>query len=238
MIEAASLILLRERSGGLPEFLMVERSAAMAFAPGAFVFPGGRVDPGDESVPGCDSARVAAVREAIEEVAVAAGLEPEPDREMLLSLQQELLSGQAFAALLAARGLAVDPEALIAFARWLPGPEVSRRFDTRFFIARAPVQCEPSLAGDECVSARWVTAAAMLEEEQAGSSRLIYPTRKMLERLAKHRDFQSIADEARILADVTITPMIESSPEGDFITIPEGLGYPVTRDPLDRVRRG
>jgi len=238
VIEAASLILVSERPDGPPLFLMVERSVAMAFAPGAFVFPGGRVDPGDEGMAGCDAARVAAVREAIEEVAVAAGLEPEPDRETLLSLQKELLAGKGFAALLAAHGLTVDGDFLIPFARWLPGPEVSRRFDTRFFIAHAPDQCVPHLAGGECVSARWVSAAEMLAEEQAGSSRLIYPTRKMLERLAKHRDFRSIAEEARALPEVTITPSIELGADGDFITIPEGLGYPATREPLDRVRRG
>jgi 8-oxo-dGTP pyrophosphatase MutT (NUDIX family) len=238
VIAAASLILVRERTDGLPLFLMVERSAAMAFAPGAFVFPGGRVDPGDEGVPGCDAARVAAVREAIEEVAVAAGLESNPDRQTLLSLQRELLAGNGFAALLAAHELTLNPDTLVPFARWLPGPEVSRRFDTSFFIARAPAQCEPSLAGGECVSARWVSATKMLAEDQAGTSRLIYPTRKMLERLAKHCDLPSILEEARGLPEVTITPTIESGSDGDFISIPEGLGYPVTRDPLDRIRRG
>ncbi len=238
MIEAASLILVNDRPGGLPLFLMVERSAAMAFAPGAFVFPGGRVDPGDEEVAGCDAARVAAVRESIEEVAVAAGLKPAPDRQTILSLQQKLLEGNSFVPLLAIHGLAFDPSALIPFARWRPGPEVSRRFDTRFFVARVPEPCRPSLSTGECVSARWVTAGEMLEEEGARIARLIYPTRKMLERLSNHRDFASIAKEANRLPDIPLTPAIESGPDGDFITIPDGLGYHLTRDPLDRARRG
>jgi hypothetical protein len=78
----------------------------------------------------------------------------------------------------------------------------------------------------------------MLAENGAGLSRLIYPTRKMLERLAALADLPSIVEQVRALPDVAITPSVESTPEGDFVTIPEGLGYPVTRDPIDQVRRG
>ena len=47
-IPAATLVIFREAAdGGPPELLMVERAKAMAFAAGAMVFPGGRVDPGD-----------------------------------------------------------------------------------------------------------------------------------------------------------------------------------------------
>lgn len=234
MIPAASLILVREATGGLPEFLMVERSAAMAFAPGAFVFPGGRVDPADALIEGCDAARVAAIRETLEETALAAGLTPVPAEQTARTMQRELLAGRSLPELLDGHRMTLDPEALTAFARWLPGPEVSRRFDTSFFIAKAPADCEPNLVGGECVSARWVPAMQMLEEEKAGAARLIYPTRKMLERLSMHASLGAILDEARSRPMVTVTPEVD----GAFIRIPEGLGYPVTREPLDRVRRG
>ena len=46
-IPAATLILFRERADGPPELLLVERSKGMAFAGGAIVFPGGRIDADD-----------------------------------------------------------------------------------------------------------------------------------------------------------------------------------------------
>ena len=49
-IPAATLIIFRDASDGPPEFLMVERAKAMVFAGGAWVFPGGRIDPGDHDL--------------------------------------------------------------------------------------------------------------------------------------------------------------------------------------------
>jgi hypothetical protein len=50
-IPAATLILMRASDrGGPPEILMLERAETMAFAAGALVFPGGRIDPEDHSM--------------------------------------------------------------------------------------------------------------------------------------------------------------------------------------------
>jgi hypothetical protein len=46
-IPAATLVVMREQEQGPPELLMVERPRTMAFAGGAMVFPGGRIDPAD-----------------------------------------------------------------------------------------------------------------------------------------------------------------------------------------------
>ncbi len=48
-IPAATLVVMRERAPGRPELLMVERTRRMAFAGGAMVFPGGRIDSEDEA---------------------------------------------------------------------------------------------------------------------------------------------------------------------------------------------
>ncbi|GAA3263465.1 hypothetical protein GCM10020258_28820 [Sphingomonas yabuuchiae] len=88
-IPAATLILMREGpdADALPEVLMVERGAALAFLGGAMVFPGGRVDPGDHALVPADApdreetaARIAAIRETIEEVGLGIGLSPSPTR--------------------------------------------------------------------------------------------------------------------------------------------------------------
>ena len=79
-IPAATLVVWRDNPAG-PEILVVERSAKMAFAAGAIVFPGGRIDASDreyaESLGRPDeAAKVTAIRETIEESAVVAGISP------------------------------------------------------------------------------------------------------------------------------------------------------------------
>lgn len=73
-VPAATVILLRDTDAGL-ETLMLRRNSKLAFAGGHWVFPGGRVDPGDldddPAVHGLGAARRAAVREAAEEAGLA-----------------------------------------------------------------------------------------------------------------------------------------------------------------------
>ena len=75
---AATVVLLRDGAQGL-EVLLVQRNAQLAFHGGAWVFPGGRLDPDDYT--GCaasdvvSAARNAAVREAREEAGVTVASE-------------------------------------------------------------------------------------------------------------------------------------------------------------------
>ncbi len=136
-IPAATLVLMREIPGGPPELLMTERTGAMAFAAGALVFPGGRIDADDQltaDLMGTDAARVAAIRETIEETGLALALVPAPDA---IALRAGLADEEPFASLLAAQGLAIDAAALTPFARWCPNFRETRRFDTLFFLADA-----------------------------------------------------------------------------------------------------
>jgi 8-oxo-dGTP pyrophosphatase MutT (NUDIX family) len=73
IVAAATVVLLRDGADGL-ETLMLRRDSRLAFAGGMWVFPGGRVDPGDFTTPDTDVAtagRNAAVREAEEEAGLA-----------------------------------------------------------------------------------------------------------------------------------------------------------------------
>ena len=71
---AASVVLLRDRPAG-PEVLYLRRSPDLRFMGGYWVFPGGRIDPGDRRAGGetdeLAAARRAAAREAREEAGVA-----------------------------------------------------------------------------------------------------------------------------------------------------------------------
>lgn len=240
-IPAATLVLMRACEAGPPELLVTERTGQMAFAAGALVFPGGRIDTDDHRTAellGTDAAKVAAVRETIEEAGLAPGLVPSPDMAAIDALRDGLADEEPFASLLAAHRLSIDDAALTPFARWCPNFRETRRFDTLFFLAEAQAGTpEPRISEHEAVRAFWASAGDILAEIDAGRAHAIFPTRRNLERLAR---FGSI-DEARADAArhpvARITPWIEERNGAPHVCIPEGIGYPVTSEPLETARR-
>jgi 8-oxo-dGTP pyrophosphatase MutT (NUDIX family) len=241
-IPAATLILVRDVARAPPELLMVERAGGMAFAAGAWVFPGGRIDAADRELAaeaGLESATVAAIRETVEETAVPAGLTPLPDPPTASALQDALVADRPFADLLSEHGLTLDAAALTPFARWVPKFHAVRRFDTLFFIARCPAgDWEPRVVEGECAGAEWLSAAQALERDRNGEARLIFPTRRTLERLAQHHSFDAIRSDALAHEIVPVTPWVEEREGERFIMIPDDLGYPVTEERLESVWRG
>lgn len=219
-IPAASLILMRDGAAGAsPELLIVRRGDALRFAGGAYAFPGGRVDPADEALAeaiGEDdhadiAARIAALRELREETGLDLG----------------------------AAGLTRDDLArLVPFARWRPRKnDLPRRFDTRFYIARAPADAAVAPDGGEIVALFWSTARAVVERHQAGDGRLLFPTRCLLERLATFASVDAAEAQARAIPAPLIEPAFIREDGVDWLTIPEGLGYPYWREPLDTATR-
>ena len=241
-IPAATLILVRDRSDGPAELLMVERAGGMAFAAGALVFPGGRIDDADRGLAaaiGADPAAVAAIRETVEETAVPVGLSPPPDANATLGIQDALIADRAFADILDETGLSIDAAALTPFARWVPKFHAVRRFDTMFFVARCPSgDWQPRVVEGECAGAYWLTAAEILERDRRGEARLIFPTRRTLERLAQHSSFEQIRADALAFPIEPVTPWVEEADGERFITIPAHLGFPVTQEKLDGLWRG
>ena len=241
-IPAATLVLVREHSGGAPELLMVERAGGMAFAAGALVFPGGRIDEADRQLgnaSGIDAAAVAAIRETIEETGVAVGLNPTPAADTARELQDALVADVPFSELLHSKRLEFDAAALTPFARWVPRFHAVRRFDTLFFIARCPDgDWQPRVIEGECSGAYWISAAEVLDRDRRGEARLIFPTRRNLERLAQHRSFDEIRADALAHPIEPVTPWVEERDGEKFITIPAHLGYPVTQERLDGLWRG
>lgn len=241
-IPAATLIVVRETQSGPPELLMVERAQGMAFAAGALVFPGGRIDEADRRLAeefAMDAAAVAAVRETVEETAVPVGLTPAPSQDSAAQLQRALVADEPFGDLLNAEALAIDADAITPFARWVPKFHAVRRFDTLFFVARCPPgEWDPQVIEGECSGAAWLTAQEVLEREQRGEARLIFPTRRTLERLAQHASFDAIRGDALAHPIEAVTPWVEERDGEKFITIPSHLGFPVTQERLDGLWRG
>lgn len=241
-IPAATLVLLRESAAGAPELLMVERSKAMVFAGGAMVFPGGRIDPGDVALaallaPDDDdaAAKIAAIRETIEEVGLPIGVRGLGDVE---AVRTALHAGMPFGEALAAAGATLDLAALVPFARWLPDHPSMRIFDTRFFVARAPGGVEASVDRTENVRLTWTTATDLLAAADRGEARIIYPTRRNLERLARFASFEAAVADADAHPARTITPHVEERGGVRWLCIPEDAGYPVTAERLDAAMRG
>ena len=241
-IPAATLILVRDRPDGPAELLMVERAEGMAFAAGALVFPGGRIDTADRALGeelGMDPPAVAAIRETIEETAVPAAIDPVPDREAALRLQTELTAERPFATMLADAGVRIDADALTPFARWVPKFHAVRRFDTLVCVARAPAgDWEPRVVERECAGALWISASEVLERDRLGEARLIFPTRRTLERIAQFDRFDQIRADALAHRIEPVSPWVEEVNGERFITIPSNLGFPVTREKLDGLWRG
>ncbi len=239
-IPAATVIVMREGAGA-PELLMVERAAAMSFAGGALVFPGGRVDPGDRALaalhPGDaedNAARIAAIRETLEEAGVAVGLDPAGE---MLAFRHRLHAGAPIGELLDEAGAALDLAALVPFARWLPHGVRHKVFDTRFYLARAPEDAAPLVDGNENVRVFWASARSVLEAADRGEAHIIFPTRRNLERLALLASFDEAVADARAHPVRTVTPWIEQRGGERHLCIPDDLGYPVTSQPLDQAIR-
>ena len=242
-IPAATLVLVREGAGS-PEVLMVQRTAAMAFAPGAWVFPGGRVDPGDQvmadrlGLAEDGAARIAAVRETLEETGLGVAIEP-MDEQAQTAARAALLDGVAISEALARHRLVIHPDRLVAFARWIPDLPQTRIFDTRFFLAH-----HRDAAGtidhmtDEIADHRWTTPGAMLGAADRDEAHIIFPTRRNLERLARFATFAEMVADARAHAVEPITPVLQQRGGEAWLCIPEDRGYPVTAERMATVRRG
>ena len=248
-IPAATIVIMRAAQDGPPELLMVERAATLAFAGGAMVFPGGRVDPGDHRLaervphlaPDEAAARVAAIRETLEETGLAIGFSATPD--VLAAMRRRLHAGESFATLLHEAGLVLDLAVLVPFARWRPEPSeehgLARIFDARFYLATLPADAPPATVDhSENVRLVWTSAAELLAAADAGRATIIYPTRRNLERLARFADFAAaVADAARHPVQV-ITPRVEHRDGRAWLCIPEDAGYPICAEPVAAAVRG
>lgn len=153
-VPAATVVLVRDADDGADgvEVLLARRNSKIHFAGGAWVFPGGRIDPVDhvgidiaaafdEDDPAfIDVARAACAREAAEEA-----------------------------------GATIDPSDLVMLSHWTPPIEAPKRFSTWFFIGPAPTN---ALAADmgEIDELAWMRPSRAMARRNAGEIDLIPPT--------------------------------------------------------------
>lgn len=246
---AATAVIVRDNVGNPPDILMVERASSMAFAAGALVFPGGAVDEADLDLArrlkgSADvdevAARLAAIRETLEESGLGIGFARAPEQARLDDMRAALNSGASLASLLEEHGLELALEQLVPFSRWHPAisDEVSRVFDTLFYVVRAPGGQEASADLTENVRLFWGSAENTIARCDGGDGHIIYPTRRNLERLAQFGSFDEIAAHAAATPVEKIRPWFEERDGQRHLCIPDHLGYPVTAEPWAGILRG
>lgn len=195
-----------------PVVHMLRRRASMAFAGGAYAYPGGSVDPRDARPLASagptgaqwaerlgtdpDTARAvvcAAVRETFEESGV---LLAGPDASTVVAdvtgadweadraalVAREL----SFADFLERRGLVLRDDLLGAWARWITPEFEERRYDTFFFVAVLPRGQRTRNASTEADRTVWVHPRDAAEGYDKGELLMMPPTIATLRRLAQY----------------------------------------------------
>lgn len=239
--------------------LMVVRSYQIDFASGAYVFPGGKVSADDrldgwsEHVDGEYSGderavRIGGLREVFEESGLLhARKRSEPLGSTIHGdLCEELAphrgpvdrGEESFLALMQKHDLVLNLNALTPYAHWITPDMMPKRFDTRFFIAKAPVGQTACHDGRETTDAVWCDPADILAKEKTGEAKLLFPTRVNLEWLEDVMTSEAALDQAEKREIVTVLPVVQRRETGAVLVIPNEAGYRVSEEPLERVTGG
>jgi 8-oxo-dGTP pyrophosphatase MutT (NUDIX family) len=249
---AATVMLLRPGDDGRLEVYMLRRKPSMAFAPGAFVFPGGSVDPRDadeETAWTGPSAQewgqifdapaelaralvCAAVRETFEESGVllagesADSVVADTTSDDWEADRQALLDRSlSLADLLHRRGLVLRADLLRPWSRWITPVIEPRRFDTRFFAAELPAGQRTRDVGGEASAVAWITPADALAAARRGELSLFPPTAVTLSELANCGDLGTVLTGPREVAP--LIPEVQVREGAVWLTVPGVREYPV-----------
>lgn len=242
---AATIVLLRDGRRSL-EVLMMRRNRSSGFVPGAYVFPGGRVDAADaeeaalermdgltaeaaahrlglhDADPPAIAYYLAALREAFEEtgILVAHGPDGEAPRTAaedtwVDDLRDDVMEDRiSFADALEQLGCRIEGSSVEYMAHWIT-PEVEpRRYDTRFFAAKARPGATPIVDPREMTDALWITPEAAMTRNRAGTLPMVFPTIKTLQRLMRYATVDAALEAFRARTVPTILPRLVVTPTG------------------------
>lgn len=260
-VPAATIMLLREAAGS-PEVLMLERHAKSAFLPDLYVFPGGRVDPGDHEL----ADRVGGLS-AEDAVALASSVDPEAALAFFVAAIREtfeeagvllarkrgestLVSGALAADLSAHRlemqagkrplrhiveqyDLELAGDCLCVHGHWITPEIVPNRFDTLFFAAAAPSDHHATHDGVESSDHVWIRPAEAIAQAKRKQRRMIFPTLANLQTIAGFERVEDAIESSRARKVVPILPTLAGEGENRKLVIPPDAGYPMTEEKLE-----
>lgn len=220
--DAATVVLLREGTQG-PEVFLIKRHSASQVLGGAYVFPGGQLDPADGATPpehlnqtpqalhtklgepetAAEKAVglfVAALRETYEEAGV-----------LFTETPADVPRGATadFHRLLGVHGLRLNVAALQPWVRWITPrmPSLSsRRFDARFFLAPMPAEQTALHDNVEATASAWLRPRHALEQYWCHAIELAPPQIMGLAYLARYDSVRGILNAAAACAPATILP--------------------------------
>jgi 8-oxo-dGTP pyrophosphatase MutT (NUDIX family) len=248
ILPAATILVLRDDPAF--EVLMVQRHHQIEFASGALVFPGGKTHEGDhdpawaqacvgwnEVAPEQRPLRIAAVREVFEEAGLLLGATRPLDPSACdVGVRQAVDQGRLpFLKVVSDLGEKVDLTALTVFARWITPPLTPKRYDTWFYVARAPADQLALCDGRETVDAVWMAPAEAVRMANSGERKVVFPTRMNLQLLAEARNSADAIGRAAARRLVTVEPQVEARSGERVLTLPPDAGYGEVAEPLSRV---
>ena len=244
---ASTVVLLRPADPF--EVFLVRRSDSIAFMGGAHVFPGGRVDDDDRlddidalsvgseaaaarmsDVPGdvAVAHHVAAVRELFEEAGVLLARPLDAASMSLLErYRRDLLTGATtFAEIVRREKIRLALDELAYFAHWVTPEIETRRFDTRFFVARAPDGQTPVHDAGETSHSEWLPPLGAIEQCRRGAISLPPPTWTTLSMLSRFGSIDEVFAWARQKPIPRVQPRFERRGEQTLLFYPGDPMYP------------
>ena len=178
----------------------------------------------------CLARAVAATRETFEEAGVLLGASAEhiagaladtaprqPPVAALARMRARLLAGEPFASLLEEHALVLRLSELVPLSRWITPESEPVRFDTSFYLARAPEEQHALHDDSEAVASLWATPVGALDAAQRGSIRLAPPTARTLESIADASSVEALASLIQKRPPPLVEPVIR--PVGDELVI-------------------
>ncbi len=154
------------------------------------------------------------------------------DVAALASARAELEGGTPFAEVIATLGATLDLTRLTPWTRWVTPVVEPRRYDARFFLARAP---EGQLAEHdrrETTEGAWLSPGEALSREKRGEIQLPPPTMRSLEMLASFDDVDSVLADASSRTPPLVEPVFTDESGTWTLLLPGAEGHPVAEPRL------
>lgn len=136
--------------------------------------------------------------------------------------------------LCAAEEIRLTTDGIFYVSHWITPVGEARRFDTRFFVARAPEAQEPLHDDTETIDSLWVGPKEALDRQVRGELAMIPPTMSNLEFLAEHWTAdEALAAARRVGTPVAVLPRLRTDRDGRVIgvALPGDADYDELGDP-------